>query len=167
MDREDLHIVSVGLGELRVSRDPRVCLVAHGLGSCVGVCAYDPVAHVGAMLHAMLPENTGHGPAQSTKYVDSGIRQLLEEMTGQGMLRQRLIVRLAGGAHMLTAPGFKNTLNIGARNADMALAALQREGLRVAAADTGGHFGRTVRLYVSNGTVTVRSVGRGEQETTL
>ncbi len=164
MDRDESRVISVGLGELRVSRDTRACLVAHGLGSCVGVCAYDPVAKVGALLHAMLPEHNGHAPAQSTKYVDSGIQRLLQELAGQGVARHRLVILLAGGAHMLTAPGFKDTLNIGARNAEMARAVLQREGLRVAGEDTGGHWGRTVRLYISTGKVTVRSVGRGEQE---
>jgi chemotaxis protein CheD len=167
MDREGPQIISVGLGELRVSRDPRACLVAHGLGSCVGVCAYDPVARVGALLHAMLPEHNGQAPAQATKYVDSGIQHMLNELAGQGAARHRLVVHLTGGAHMLTAPGFKNTLDIGARNAEMARAVLQREGLQVAGVDTGGHWGRTVRLYVDDGKVTVRSVGRGERELTL
>lgn len=167
MDREEPHIIGVGLGELWVSRDPRVCLVAHGLGSCVGVCAYDPVARVGAMLHAMLPEHNGQASAQATKYVDTGIRRMLEELAGQGALRHRLVIHLTGGAHMLTAPGFRNTLNIGARNAETARMVLQREALQVAGADTGGHWGRTVKLYVNSGRVTVRSVGRGEREFSL
>jgi len=163
MDREQLQMISVGLGELGVSRDPKTCLVAHGLGSCVGVCAYDPVAKVGALLHAMLPEQNGQGPSHAAKYVDSGIMHMLDVLEGQGAQRRRLVVHLAGGAHMLIAPGFKNTLNIGARNADMARAVLQREGLRIAGEDTGGHCGRTVRLHVDDGKVTVRSVGQGEQ----
>ena len=167
MDREEPRIISVGLGELRVSRDPQACLVAHGLGSCVGVCAYDPVAKVGALLHAMLPEHNGHAPPQATKYVDSGIEHMLKELADQGAARHRLVLHITGGAQMLTAPGFKNMLNIGARNAEMAKAVLQREGLRLAGSDTGGHWGRTVRLYIKDGKVTVRSVGRGEQELSL
>lgn len=164
MDRDASQVISVGLGELWVSRDPRVCLVAHGLGSCVGVCAYDPIAKAGALLHAMLPEQNGQATALATKYVDSGIRRMLEELAEVGAARHRLVVHLTGGAHMLTAPGFKNTLNIGARNAETARAVLQREGLRVAGEDIGGHWGRTVKLYVSNGRVTVRSVGKGERD---
>lgn len=167
MDREEPQVISVGLGELRISRDPRACLVAHGLGSCVGICVYDPVIRVGAMLHAMLPEHNGQAPAQATKYVNSGLQQMLKELAGQGVLRHRLVIHLTGGAHMLTAPGFKNTLNIGARNVETARAVLQREGLAIAGSDTGGHWGRTVRLYVKDGRVTVRSVGRGEQELAL
>ncbi len=167
MDRDASQVISVGLGELWVSRDSRACLVAHGLGSCVGVCAYDPAAKVGALLHAMLPEHNGQAPAQSTKFVDSGIQYMLQELAGQGAVRHRLVIHLTGGAHMLTAPGFKNALNIGARNAEMARAVLQREGLRLSGEDTGGHWGRTVKLYISSGKVTVRSVGRGEQDLTL
>jgi chemotaxis protein CheD len=164
MDRDASHVISVGLGDLGISRDPRACLVAHGLGSCVGVCAYDPKLRIGALLHAMLPENTGRAPAQVTRYVDSGIAHMLQELTAQGVAPHRLVIHLTGGAHMLTAPGFKNILNIGARNVEMARTVLQHRGLAVAGADTGGHWGRTVKLFVCNGRVTVRSVGRGEQD---
>lgn len=164
MDRDASQVISVGLGELWVSRDPRVCLVAHGLGSCVGVCAYDPVARVGAMLHAMLPSHNGQAPPLATKYVDSGIRHMLQELAGQGVLPHRLVIHLTGGAQMLTAPGVDNMLDIGNRNIEMARAILKGEGLRVAGEDTGGHWGRTVKLYIGSGKVTVRSVGRGEKD---
>lgn len=41
--------ISVGIGQIAVSSDAAEVLVAYGLGSCVGVSAYDPVAHVGGL----------------------------------------------------------------------------------------------------------------------
>ena len=43
-------ISSVGLGEMRFSRDPNDVLIAFGLGSCLGIGMYDPVAKVGGII---------------------------------------------------------------------------------------------------------------------
>lgn len=40
------ELIRVGMSEIAVSRSPDV-LVAIGLGSCVGVCFYDPVLKYG------------------------------------------------------------------------------------------------------------------------
>lgn len=167
MEQQDANFVSVGLGELRVTRDPSVVLVAHGLGSCVGVCAYDPVVKVGGLLHAMLPESDGRDAQRLTKYVDTGIQKMLDELAAQGALRSRTIFRIAGGAQMLNAPGFKNVLNIGARNVEAAETVFREERLRLTHSDTGGHYGRTVKLHIDSGVVRVRSAGKGEKELPL
>ena len=75
----------------------------------------------------------------------------------------RLIARLCGGAQVLSVPGFNNSLDIGERNVLAAEAALQAAGLRVRARATGGHIGRTAKLYIANGQVTARSLGKTEQ----
>jgi len=163
MTREERVAITVGLGEARVSSDPQDELVALGLGSCVGVCAYDPVAKVGGLLHAMLPEANG-SDGRPAKYVDTGIRHLLEEMERRGARRSRIRVHLVGGAQMLIAPGFGKALDIGARNVARARLILPEEGLTVVGADVGGSKGRTVRLHVGSGIVRVRSVGGTERE---
>jgi chemotaxis protein CheD len=63
---------------------------------------------------------------------------------------------------MLSAPGFKNALNIGERNVAAAEEALKMHGLKVMAQSTGGNSGRTVRLFVDTGKVTVKTLGQGE-----
>lgn len=167
MEQQDANYVSVGLGELKVSQDPAVVLVAHGLGSCVGVCAYDPIGKVGGLLHAMLPESNGRDAQRPTKYVDTGIQKMLDELAAQGALRSRIVFRMAGGAQMLNAPGFKNVLNIGARNIEAAETVFREERLRLSHSDTGGHYGRTVKLHIGSGVVRVRSAGKGEHELLL
>jgi chemotaxis protein CheD len=159
------NMITVGLGEAKVSRDPGDVLVALGLGSCVGLCAYDPTTQVAGMLHAVLPERNGSQGAADAKYVDTGIRCLLEQMERLGANRHRIVVCMAGGAEMLIAPGFAKGLRIGARNVEMAHDVIRRERLRLTGEETGGSAGRTVRLFVESGKVTVRSVG--SQERTL
>jgi chemotaxis protein CheD len=155
--------LAVGLGEIKISRLPTDILVAYGLGSCVGVGMYDPITRVAGLLHAVLPEHINHGE-NSAKYVDTGISDLVAGMEKNGAVRSRLTVRIAGGAHMLNAPGFKQALNIGERNTAAALATLAALNLRVAAQDCGGNLGRTVRLYVATGRMTVRAMGNPERD---
>ena len=155
--------LSVGLGEIKISRNPDQVLVAFGLGSCLGVGMYDPVTRVGGLLHAVLPERTNGAERSSAKYVDSGITTLLDKMLEAGADRNRLIVKVAGGANILTAAGFKS-LNIGDRNVTAAQATFSALNLKVNANDVGGNIGRTVRMYVANGRMTVRMIGSPEKE---
>ncbi|MEW6583071.1 MAG: chemotaxis protein CheD [Actinomycetota bacterium] len=151
--------IKVGLGVLAVSDEKGKGLTALGLGSCIGVAAYDPVARVAGMVHVMLPDSaiaTVPGPAG--KYADTAIPALVEAMRRAGAEPTRLVVKIAGGAQMFASGG--GNLNIGARNAIAVRAALTRAGLRVKAADTGGTFGRTLEMWVDDGRVTVRAVGR-------
>jgi chemotaxis protein CheD len=71
---------------------------------------------------------------------------------------------MAGGANMLVAPGFSQNLNIGARNVEAAYAALQALRLKLSGQDVGGNIGRTVRFYVANGRMTIRTIGNQERE---
>ncbi len=158
-----VNTISAGLGELVVSKKVTDVLVAYGLGSCVGVTVYDPVAKVGAMLHAMLPLHR-NGDANRTKFVDTGIATMLEQVERLGAKRSRLICRMAGGAQMLTAPGFNNVFNIGDQNAEQARKALKKERVRLRAEETGGHAGRTVKLHIANGRVTMRTMGQEEKD---
>ena len=50
--------VTVGVGDLFVTRDPSVQLVTYALGTCISVTLYDPVAGVGGMLHFLLPKSS-------------------------------------------------------------------------------------------------------------
>jgi chemotaxis protein CheD len=156
--------LAVGLGEAKVSRDPGEVLVAYGLGSCVGIGMYDPVAGVAGLLHAVLPERPADAEANSPKYVDSGVAHLLALMERAGAKRGSLQVRVAGGANMLTAPGFKQVFNIGDRNVASTRTTLAANALRIRAEDVGGHTGRTVRLYPGDGRMTIRVLGNQERD---
>jgi chemotaxis protein CheD len=156
------QVITVGLGEMVVSDNPDTVLVAFGLGSCVGVCVYDAGKKIAGMLHAMLPTRR-NGDANRTKFVDTGIMDLLAKMLAAGARREQLIWRYAGGSQMLVAPGLADRFNIGSQNVNMTVEVVNREKLRVQACDTGGHEGRTLRLYVVSGRVTMRKVSGEER----
>ncbi len=155
--------LAVGLGEIKMSRDPQDLLIAYGLGSCMGIGIYDPVTRVAGLLHAILPIHPGSGDSAS-KYVDTGIPMLVDMLTRAGALRSRMVVRMAGGANMLVAPGFTNTFDIGSRNIDATHKVLAQMNLKVLGYEVGGNTGRTVRFYVNDGRMTIRTVGNNERE---
>lgn len=148
--------IVLGLGELQVSSDSGAVLSCLGLGSCVAFSLYDPVTKAGGMAHMVLP-SSAEGRATGPKFVDVAVPMLLVEMEKLGSPRGRLVAKLVGGAQMMT--NITDSLNIGQRNADAARDALESRGIKLAAEDLGGHQGRTVRLCLDSGELTVATVG--------
>jgi chemotaxis protein CheD len=158
------NVRPVAMGHMIVTNASNDVLVAYGLGSCVALCVYDPVIRVGGMLHALLPAQPGANSVDRTptKFVDPGALMLIDELIDRGCRRSRLAVYLCGGAQMVNIPD-EASLNIGERNIKAAEQILRVEKLRIKARATGGGNGRTVRLYMATGQVTVRSLGQSEQ----
>ena len=155
--------LAVGMGEVRASKDPDTVLVAYGLGSCVGVCIYDPVARVGGLAHVMLPysaEAFAQGP--SGKFADCAIPMLIDEVTRLGASARRLAAKIAGGAQLLDAPGFGASFNVGQRNVEAVKAVLDRYRVPLLAAETGGKRGRTLAMHVGSCRIVVRIFGEKE-----
>lgn len=159
------NVRSVSIGEIVISRVANDVLVAYGLGSCVSVSVFDPKKRVGGMLHALLPSSSGKGDAVShpEKFVDLGVPLLLDQVEKLGAERSQLVIRVCGGAHMLTSPGIKNTLNIGDRNVEAVHTIMNNLGLKIMAEETGGSSGRTAKLYMATGEVTIRTMGQKER----
>ena len=149
----------VGLGELKYADKPGLELTCLGLGSCVAVSAWDPVRKQGAMAHVVLPE-TGPGREPTPKFADVAIPELIENLKKMGADPKRLEIKLAGGAHMTPAgaPGTP-VLRIGDRNIEAVKAQLSKLGLKAKAEYLGGNKGRTVRLDVESGRVTLVTAG--------
>ncbi len=160
------NVRSVSIGEIVTSDKPNEVLVAYGLGSCVAVCLYDPVARIGGMAHALLPETPSNGNKGSSgpaKFVDTGVPALVNSVLKLGASRTRLRIGLCGGGQVLTVPGANTQFPIGERNVAAAEKALKKSGMRIHVQDTGGMTGRTVRLQVVDGQVTVKTFGKGVQ----
>lgn len=155
--------LSVGLGELVISHDPEDVLVAYGLGSCVGIGMYNPVTKTGGLLHAVLPEKFDGGNDSPTKFVNTGIPILLEKIKSNGS-DNNIVIYFAGGANMLINTQLSKTFDIGTRNVASALQFFEKMNLRVRNSDFGGNIGRTVRLYIAAGHMTVRVIGGTEKE---
>jgi chemotaxis protein CheD len=151
--------IVIDISDAKVSDNPSDTLVTYSLGSCIGVCLYDPALHVGGMLHYQLPTAKMDAERARSKpfmFADTGMRLLLDKLLTMGVNKKRLHVRLAGGATMATGPqGF----DIGKRNYLAIRKILWSEALFIDAEDVGGGAARSLYLDMADGTVTVRSNG--------
>jgi chemotaxis protein CheD len=154
-----LDSLVVGLGELKYADEPGDELTCLGLGSCVAVSAWDKVNKQGAMAHVVLPECTP-GREPTAKFADIAVPELVENMKKKGANPKMLEIKLVGGAHMtpVGGPGMA-LMRIGDRNIDAVKTELKKLGLKAIAEDLGGNNGRTVRLDVESGRVTVVTAG--------
>ncbi len=155
-------MASVRMGEMSISSTSGDELVAIGLGSCIGLAFIDRSAGVAGLAHVVLPESAGAaGPA--AKFADLAVPELLAAVQRAGARKERLEAVLVGGAKMFALGA---GLDIGARNEAAVREALAQHRLRIAASETGGSSGRTKRVAVGAGTVSVHVAG-GKPETIL
>lgn len=149
----------VGVGDCRVSDAADDVLVTYALGSCIAVAIYDPLAHVGGILHYMLPES-GIDPAKAAQnpymFADTGIPLLFRQAYERGAEKKRLIVRVAGAAQVMDSEG---VFNIGKRNYLAMRKIFWKAGVLIHGEAVGGTMSRTVRLEVGTGRFWLRGAG--------
>ncbi|ANY75512.1 chemotaxis protein CheD [Paenibacillus ihbetae] len=162
---DEQSIVKVAMADLNVA-GPNGILRTTGLGSCVGLTLYDPVAKIGGLAHVMLPSSSiaREGQLNLAKYADTALPVLLNKMKDMGAVQARMVAKMAGGAQMFSFAGAGDTMRIGPRNVESCKEGLQQMGIALIAEDTGENYGRTVELDCFTGKFTVRSVQKGIKE---
>lgn len=137
-----------------------------GLGSCVGVCALDPLVGVGGMVHVMLPEApTDKVVDRVGKFANTGVPEMIARMKDLGADESRIRVAIVGGAQVAKFGAAPSPMSqIGDRNVRAVGHEIARLGLRLVKADVGGNLGRTVQFDIGTGVIKVRTVNRGERE---
>lgn len=157
--------VTVGISDLNIVTAPDM-LVTYALGSCVGICIYDPVLKIAGLAHIMLPDSLksreGTLPAQQYRYADTAIAVLVKKMEAMGSLRIRMKSKIAGGAQMFPAMGDSDISNIGRRNVEAVRTALAKHSIGILADHTGENYGRTVYFSAADGSMRVKSAVKGE-----
>jgi chemotaxis protein CheD len=132
-------------------------LITYSLGSCIGVCLYDPATRIGGMLHYQLPASTMDAQrAQEAPFMfaDTGMKILVDKILSMGANKKRVQVKIAGGAAMENGPaGF----DIGKRNYLALRRILWQYGMFIDKEDIGGSCPRTLSLQIADGAVTIKS----------
>jgi chemotaxis protein CheD len=153
----------VSIAQARIDQAP-VILKASGLGSCIAVGIYDPESGIGGMGHMLLPSRPTKSPLGSTsKYVDAGIYQMVDELVRAGANRENLVAKTTGGANMFESV-YQTLINsIGARNAKSARETLAGLGIPLLGEEVGGNRGRTVEFDLATGNMMVYCAHNDEQ----
>lgn len=154
------NTISVGLGELQISNNPNHILACYGLGSCIGLAAYDPHLKIGGMLHIVLPSGKGFINNKSIfKFADTGIPAMIEEMSKIGASTNNLIIKIAGGARMVN--GVNNGfMDIGEKNIESVYFTIHKLGMKIHAEDIRGNWGRSMWLHIGSGQILVKTLSQ-------
>ena len=147
--------ITVGISDLNIAKAPDI-LVTYALGSCVGICLYDPMVKLAGLSHIMLPSsNLNNDPKQA-------IVLLVKKMEMAGARSARMKAKIAGGAQMFAAITNSSISNIGQRNIAAVKETLAKLRIPIIADDTGKNYGRTLYFNAADGTMRIKSVNRGE-----
>jgi chemotaxis protein CheD len=130
-------------------------LITTVLGSCVGVCLWDPVRRTGGMNHYVLPFSPEDD--RTPRYGDIAIDRLVEAMARLGCRLPDVIAKLFGGANVLPYGVGRDT--VGEKNVRLALERLNHHEIAVAARRTGGESGLLVKFHTESGVAMVRPIG--------
>lgn len=156
-----MNKVTVGIADMKMIQGEG-SLITYALGSCVGICLYDPAVRLAALVHIMLPINMEAGRKSPMKYADTGIRTTLKEMEQKGARRTRIVAKIAGGARMFDVPGNGSLGTIGQRNIESVHRVLRMEGIKLLREDVGGTVARTLLFEADTGRGIIRSYGKPE-----
>ena len=158
------NIVKVGMADLNVCKSPDG-ITTLGLGSCVGICIRDPIAKVGGMAHAMLPDSKQiENNSNKAKFADTGIEDLVKKILAMGGRKGRLEAKIAGGAQMFAFQNKSDMVRVGERNVEASKKKLRELGIPLKAQDTGLNYGRTIVFYPETGELVIRSAGKPEKK---
>lgn len=144
----EAHSVKVMMGQHRISNRDDEMLVTT-LGSCVAACVRDPVSGIGGMNHFLLPEvpeGQDENVNAAARYGSVAMERLINGILGLGAKRNRLEVKLFGGARVIDS-----SMDIGGKNAAFALDYIRREGLTLVGQDLGGSLARRVHYFPVTG----------------
>lgn len=154
--------VVVGMAAFEAGRTAG-SLVTYALGSCLGVAVWDPIARVGGLLHVMLPNSTiapEKASANPFMFVDTGVPAMFRRCYELGAEKQRVVLKVAGGASPTTAGGNTDHFEIGKRNMILLRKLLWKNGVLIAAEEVGGSVSRTMSLSLHSGEVALKVEGR-------
>ncbi|MCK5229444.1 MAG: chemotaxis protein CheD [Desulfobulbaceae bacterium] len=152
--------IMVGISDMKVSNNPDDVLITYSLGSCIGVTIWDPEIRTGGLLHYLLPDsNINKEKAKKNPFIfsDSGVPLLFREAYKFGARKKRMIVKVAGGAHVLDNNDF---FDIGKRNVLALRKIFWRNNVIVAGSDIGGTISRTIFFNIKTGVTLVKMPGR-------
>lgn len=154
--------ITVGIADYAVG-DDGLTLATVGLGSCVAIVLHARRARIGALAHVLLP-NAALSASQDTpgKFASSAIPVMLRRMRELGATLDDIDARIVGGASMFAPLLSAGSVSLGARNIAAARVACTAHSVPVRSEDVGGSHGRSVYFDVSDGTVLVRSIVKGD-----
>lgn len=149
-------------GEIYVTKHQEV--IATILGSCVSVCIRDAQAGIGGMNHFLLPGGSAQRVhdeiVQREKCARYGIHamdMLIKYLLRYGARKERLEIKVTGGARIISANG-----DVGEHNIAFIREYADIHGLHILAEDLAGSIPRKVLYFPDSGKLLVKKLANTE-----
>ncbi len=156
------QLITVGIADYKLAAAPDK-LITYALGSCVGVCVYDPHFHRAGLAHILLPFSAQiQGNKTPLKFADTALPLMVAELEKEGSRRFAMQAKIAGGAQMFAAAGNSDIATIGARNVEAVKKTLKRLKIPIVCEQTGANYGRTLCFDPASFLMTIRSPKKPE-----
>ena len=132
-------------------------LISTVLGSCVSVCLWDKVTHMGGMNHYLLPGSATDAPGDSNRGT-SATRLLIRSMVNRNSKIENLEAKIFGGCNSLYQEN--DLFKVGERNIAIAMEVLGEFKIKVKSHHTGGALGRKIVFNTDTGKVRMKLILR-------
>lgn len=160
--------LNIKMGEMKLVTKPNLILATPNLGSCVALAAHDKKSRMTGLAHVVLPDSSinkeeaeGEKPG---KYADTAVQAILGKMLALGVKKESLIIKIAGGTQIFSSGSNSSILNIGQRNVEALKKAIDELGLTISREDTGGNYGRALKINAMTGIFYLKIIGQEEIE---
>jgi chemotaxis protein CheD len=123
------------------------------LGSCVGVCIWDPIHAIGGATHYLLPSWDGTGVG-SPRYGNVAISKLVQKLLEAGANRGELRAKVFGGGCLFDSMRESSShkeQHLGTRNVEVALEVLTKVQIPVVSAELGVNRGQRIVFRTDTG----------------
>lgn len=151
---QNYHSARIMPGEFYVTEGEEIITTV--LGSCISVCIRDTALTIGGMNHFLLPEGASDqsaGGVNSTQYGVNAMEVLINTVLSHGGVRNRLEVKLFGGATVL-----RSRTNVGEKNIQFVREYLREEGMSATTEDLGGFHPRKIIYFPFSGRTLVKKL---------
>lgn len=147
-----LHVLHPG-DVVCVDRDDQLDTL---LGSCVAIILTDPRRTIAAMCHLVHSSPCGVRAVDNGAYAEVALGMMFRLLRQRGINPTLCVAYVYGGGNMFPAQAAQ--ADVGAKNAQWALCALEEAGIRVVDQQLGGNAYRRVHWTVGRQPPQVRAV---------
>ncbi len=160
--------ITVNIADMKIAKGQET-LVTYALGSCIGICLYDPIKKIGALGHIMLPisHTEEDEKLKRNRFANTCVPDMVESLVKSGCNRRTIIAKIAGGATMFKMVNSRNSSptnsglnNIGNQNILAVKDALKKFRINIVSEDIGADYARTVFFDTATGKVTIKSCSK-------
>jgi chemotaxis protein CheD len=149
--------ITVNSGEVKFSNQPAM-FTSMGIGSCVVLFIYEPWKKIGGVAHIMLPgDDKSHLTAKRALFANTAPSYLVSRLVECGAAPSDLKAKIVGGGNMFDWADAEGFRDLGKANVEQVKRELIKNKIYLAAEESGGDYGKTVKCCTSTGHVYIKN----------